>query len=45
MIRKKKDKWQVLDSSGEKVLGEHDSREDALKQLAAIEIAKKKKLK
>jgi len=43
MIRKKGNKYQVLDSKGDKVLGEHLTREDALKQLAAIEISKKKK--
>lgn len=42
MIRKKGNKWQVLDSAGDKVLGEHDTREKALKQLVAIEISKKK---
>ena len=43
MIRKKGNKYQVLDSEGEKVLGEHLTREEALKQLAAIEISKQKK--
>ena len=43
MIRKKGNKYQVLDSEGKKVLGEHLTREDALKQLAAIEISKQKK--
>jgi len=42
MIRKKGNKYQVLDSEGKEVLGEHDSREKALKQLAAIEISKQK---
>lgn len=43
MIRKKGNKYQVLDSEGKKVLGEHLTREQAVKQLAAIEISKKQK--
>lgn len=43
MIVKKGNKWQVRDSSGKKVLGTHPSKEKALKQLAAVEISKKKK--
>jgi len=38
-IRKKGEKWLVFSESG-KVLGEHGSREDAQKQLAAIEANK-----
>jgi hypothetical protein len=41
MIVKKKDKYQVRDSSGKKLLGEHDTRMKALKQLRAIEANKK----
>lgn len=43
MIRKKGNKYQVLDSEGKEVLGEHDTREKAVKQLAAIEISKQKR--
>ncbi len=41
-IQKRGDKWVVLDSSGEKVLGTHETEEKAKKQLAAIEISKQK---
>ena len=41
-IEKRGDKWVVLDSSGEKVLGTHETEEKAKKQLAAIEISKQK---
>lgn len=41
-LRKRKDKWQVTNSSGDRVLGEHDTKEDALAQLRAVEISKKK---
>jgi hypothetical protein len=40
-IRKRKNKWQVTDSSGDNVLGEHSTKEEALSQLRAIEISKK----
>lgn len=40
-ISKEGDKWVVKSKSG-KVLGKHDSKEDALKQLAAVEISKAK---
>ena len=43
MIKKKGKNWVVTDSSGKKVLGTHPSKERALKQLAAVEISKKKK--
>lgn len=43
MIVKKRNKWEVRDSSGKKVLGTHNKKEDAIKQLAAIEISKKKR--
>ena len=37
-------KWVVLGPRG-KVMGTHESRESALRQLAALQIAKKKKRK
>lgn len=40
MIRKSGNKYKVLDSSGKKVLGTHQTKEKAAKQLAAIEISK-----
>lgn len=43
MIAKRKNKWVVLDSAGKKVLGEHATKMKAIKQLAAIEISKKKR--
>lgn len=42
-IIKRKNKWLVTDSSGDKVLGEHKTKEDAKKQLSAIEISKRKR--
>lgn len=41
MINKKDGKWQVTDSTGKKVLGTHDTKQEALAQLAAVEISKK----
>tara|TARA_R110002020_G_scaffold56396_4_gene156047 strand:+ start:323 stop:1273 length:951 start_codon:yes stop_codon:yes gene_type:complete len=41
-IKKRGDKFVVTDSSGDKVLGTHGSRKKALKQLAAVEISKKR---
>lgn len=41
MIKKSGDKFIVTDSSGEKILGTHESKEQAIKQLQAIEISKK----
>jgi hypothetical protein len=43
MIVKRGNKWEVRDSSGEKLLGTHYSKEEAVDQLAAIEISKKKR--
>ena len=43
-IKKRGDNFVVTNSSGDKVLGTHDTRKKALKQLAAVEISKKKKL-
>lgn len=40
MIRKRGDKWVVLNEEGTKVLGEHPTKEAADKQLAAIEASK-----
>jgi hypothetical protein len=42
MVRKRGNKWVVLDKSGKKVLGTHLSKEKAMKQLQAIEISKHK---
>jgi len=42
MIVKKGNKWVVKDSKGEKVLGTHDSKKAALRQIAAIEASKDK---
>ena len=39
-IRKRGSKYQVTNQAGTEVLGEHDTREEAVKQLAAIEAAK-----
>jgi len=41
MIRKRGSKFVVLDSKGKKVLGTHETKKKAQKQLAAIEISKK----
>jgi hypothetical protein len=43
MIVHNGDKWIVKDSSGEKTLGTHSSKEAAQKQLTAIELSKKKR--
>ena len=43
MIVHKDDKWEVRDSSGKRVLGTHETKQEAAKQLAAIEISKKQK--
>lgn len=46
MIKKKGKYYLVLDSKGKKILGRrHKTRREALKQLAAIEISKKKRKK
>lgn len=42
MVRKRGDKWVVLDSTGKKVLGTHPSKEEADTQLRAIEANKNK---
>jgi hypothetical protein len=43
MIIKHGNKWQVKDSSGKKILGTHGTKQEAMDQLAAIEISKKKR--
>lgn len=43
MIVKKDNKWLVMDSAGNKVLGTHYSKADAMDQLSAIEISKKRR--
>lgn len=43
MIVKKNDSFLVYSSSGDKLLGKHKTRREALAQLAAIEISKKKR--
>jgi len=43
MIKRQGNKWVVKDAEGNKTLGTHSSEEAALRQLAAIEISKKKK--
>lgn len=42
-IRKHGDEWQVTTEDGSKVLGTHPTREEAVKQLQAIEISKHSK--
>ena len=41
-VKQKGDKWVVTPKDSEKVLGEHSTKEDAVKQLQAIEINKRK---
>lgn len=43
MIVKKGNKWEVRDSSGKQLLGTHSTKNDAIKQLAAVEISKKER--
>jgi hypothetical protein len=42
-IVKRGENYLVMSSSGDQVLGKHETREKALKQLAAVEISKKKR--
>ena len=42
MIKKVKDKYNVYTKDGSRKLGSHKSRKEALAQLQAIEISKKK---
>jgi len=43
MIVKHGNKWQVTDSSGKKILGTHTTKQEAIDQLAAVEISKKER--
>ena len=43
MLKKIGNKYVVFDSAGKNRLGSHATREKALKQLAAIEISKKRR--
>jgi hypothetical protein len=43
MIKHVGNNWIVTDSSGEKILGKHESKTKAVKQLQAIEISKKER--
>jgi hypothetical protein len=43
MIVKSGKNFLVKDSSGQKILGKHQNKKSAMKQLAAIEISKKKR--
>jgi len=45
MIKKQNNKYVVYDSKGSKKLGTHNTKAQALDQLAAIEISKKKRNK
>lgn len=40
MLKKKKDKWVVTDSSGKQTLGVHKTKKEALDQIAAVEASK-----
>ena len=41
-IKEENGKFNVYDSEGKKLLGSHDTKKEALAQLAAIEISKAK---
>ena len=43
MIKQQGEKYIVTDSSGEKILGTHESKKQEIKQLQAIEISKKER--
>jgi hypothetical protein len=43
-IIKRGNKYMVMSSSGDKVLGTHPTKQKALKQLAAVEISKKSRM-
>ena len=43
MIKRQGNKWVVKDAEGNKTLGSHPGEKAALRQLAAIEINKKKR--
>lgn len=40
MIRRRNGKFQVVTSDGSRVLGTHDTKDEALKQLRAVEASK-----
>ena len=40
MIRRRNGKFQVVTSDGGRVLGTHDTKDEALKQLRAVEASK-----
>ena len=42
-IKEENGKFNVYDSEGKELLGSHETKKDALAQLAAIEISKNKK--
>lgn len=42
MVRKRRNKWVVLDKKGKKTLGTHPTKEKAIAQLQAIEISRHK---
>lgn len=42
-IKEENGKFNVYDSEGKELLGSHDTKKEALAQLAAIEISKAKK--
>jgi len=43
MIKKIGTKWVLYDSKGVRVLGRHDTKQDALKQERAIQLSKARK--
>ncbi len=43
MIKKIGSKWVLYDSKGTRVLGRHDTKEEALKQERAIQLSKARK--
>lgn len=45
MVKKVGRKWVLYTKDGSKVLGKHDSRQDAIRQEVAIDISKSKKEK
>ncbi len=43
MIKKIGNQWVLFDSKGQRVLGRHETKEDALRQERAIQISKARK--
>jgi hypothetical protein len=43
MIKQSGNNWIVTDSSGEKILGKHESKAKAIRQLQAIEASKEER--